>query len=187
MQLYAPCGHALFFASLHILMGTGGDHMDSQGTVVVRLSTSSALIPLQGATVTITKTRPDGTQELLAVRVTNFDGLTAPVMVETPPMPRAGAIRTHPSPMLRSTSASNAQALTGCLSKTRRFFRTPRQDRSSRSSQRPIFRARLTGRKHSSCRRRAFREVILCRPLSFPTFPKPSSSIWARRRNRQQM
>ena len=49
--------------------------MDSQGTVVVRLSTSSALIPLQGATVTITKTRPDGTQELLAVRVTNFDGL----------------------------------------------------------------------------------------------------------------
>ena len=59
-------------------MGTGGDHMDSQGTVVVRLSTSSALIPLQGATVTITKTRPDGTQELLAVRVTNFDGLTAP-------------------------------------------------------------------------------------------------------------
>lgn len=60
--------------------------MDSQGTVVVRLSTSSALIPLQGATVTITKTRPDGTQELLAVRVTNFDGLTAPVRVETPPM-----------------------------------------------------------------------------------------------------
>ena len=60
--------------------------MDSQGTVVVRLSTSSALIPLQGATVTITKLRPDGTQELLAVRVTNFDGLTDPVMVETPPM-----------------------------------------------------------------------------------------------------
>ena len=60
--------------------------MDSQGTVVVRLSTSSALIPLQGATVTITKTRPDGTQELLAVRVTNFDGLTDPVAIETPPM-----------------------------------------------------------------------------------------------------
>ena len=96
--------------------------MDSQGTVVVRLSTSSALIPLQGATVTITKTRPDGTQELLAVRVTNFDGLTAPVMVETPPMAESRAIRTHPSPMLRSTSASNAQALTGYLSKTRRFF-----------------------------------------------------------------
>ena len=60
--------------------------MDSQGTVVVRLSTSSALIPLQGATVTITKLRPNGTQELLAVRVTNFAGLTDPVTVETPPM-----------------------------------------------------------------------------------------------------
>ena len=60
--------------------------MDSQGTVVVRLSTSSALIPLQGATVTITKLRPDGTQELLAVRVTNFDGLTDPVTIKTPPM-----------------------------------------------------------------------------------------------------
>lgn len=60
--------------------------MNSQGTVVVRLSTSSALIPLQGATVTITKLRPDGTQQLLAVRVTNFDGLTDPVTVETPPM-----------------------------------------------------------------------------------------------------
>ena len=60
--------------------------MNSKGTVVVRLSTSSALSPLQGATVTITKLRPDGTQELLAVRVTNFDGLTDPVTVETPPM-----------------------------------------------------------------------------------------------------
>ena len=60
--------------------------MDSQGTVVVRLSTSSARIPLQGASVTITRRLADGTQELLAVRVTNFDGLTEPVAIETPPM-----------------------------------------------------------------------------------------------------
>ena len=53
--------------------------MDTQGTVVVRLSTSSARIPLQGATVTITKGLPDGNAQLLAVRVTNFDGLTDPV------------------------------------------------------------------------------------------------------------
>ena len=72
--------------------------MDSQGTVVVRLSTSSALIPLQGATVTITKTRPDGTQELLAVRVTNFDGLTAPVMVATPPMAESRRYQTTSIP-----------------------------------------------------------------------------------------
>ena len=55
--------------------------MDTQGTVVVRLSTSSARIPLQGATVTITKRLPDGNAQLLAVRVT-----TDPVAIETPPM-----------------------------------------------------------------------------------------------------
>ena len=60
--------------------------MDTQGTVVVRLSTSSARIPLQGATVTITKRLPNGNAQLLAVRVTNFDGLTDPVAIETPPM-----------------------------------------------------------------------------------------------------
>lgn len=60
--------------------------MDAQGTVVVRLSTSSARIPLQGATVTITKRLPGGEVQLLAVRVTNFDGLTDPVAIETPPM-----------------------------------------------------------------------------------------------------
>ena len=60
--------------------------MDAQGTVVVRLSTSSARIPLQGATVTITKRLPGSKTQLLAVRVTNFDGLTDPVAIETPPM-----------------------------------------------------------------------------------------------------
>ena len=60
--------------------------MDRQGTVVVRLVTSAAMLPLQGATVTITKTLPDGTAQLLAVRVTDFDGLTDPVTVDTPPM-----------------------------------------------------------------------------------------------------
>ena len=60
--------------------------MDSQGTVVVRLSTSAALLPLQGATVTITQLQPDGSTKLLAVRITNFDGFTDPVTVATPPM-----------------------------------------------------------------------------------------------------
>lgn len=63
-----------FPCAWHMLMDTGGDDMDTQGTVVVRLSTSSARIPLQGATVTITKRFPDGEVQLLAVRVTNFDG-----------------------------------------------------------------------------------------------------------------
>ena len=70
----------------HMLMDTGGDDMDAQGTVVVRLSTSSARIPLQGATVTITKRLPGGEVQLLAVRVTNFAVLTHPVAIATPPM-----------------------------------------------------------------------------------------------------
>lgn len=60
--------------------------MQAQGTVVVRLFTSAAQIPLQGATVTITKRLPGGGTKLLAVRVTNFDGFTDPVSIDTPPM-----------------------------------------------------------------------------------------------------
>ncbi len=60
--------------------------MQAQGTVVVRLFTSAAQIPLQGATVTITKRLPGGGTKLLAVRITNFDGFTDPVSIDTPPM-----------------------------------------------------------------------------------------------------
>ena len=60
--------------------------MQAQGTVVVRLFTSAAQIPLQGATVTITKRLPGGGTKLLAVRVTNFDGFTDPVSIDPPPM-----------------------------------------------------------------------------------------------------
>lgn len=60
--------------------------MQAQGTVVVRLFTSAAQIPLQGATVTITKRLPGGGTKLLAVRVTNFDGFTDPVSIDTPPI-----------------------------------------------------------------------------------------------------
>ena len=60
--------------------------MQAQGTLVVRLFTSAAQIPLQGATVTVTKRLPDGETKLLAVRITNFDGFTDPVSIDTPPM-----------------------------------------------------------------------------------------------------
>ena len=60
--------------------------MQAQGTLVVRLFTSAAQIPLQGATVTVTKRLPDGERKLLAVRITNFDGFTDPVSIDTPPM-----------------------------------------------------------------------------------------------------
>ena len=79
--------------------------MDTQGTVVVRLSTSSARIPLQGATVTITKRLPDGNAQLLAVRVTNFDGLTYPVAIETPPMAESRSYQNTSAPSIRASTA----------------------------------------------------------------------------------
>lgn len=59
--------------------------MQEYGTVVAQIVTSNAQIPVQGATLTITKELPDGKQELLAVRISNYDGFTAPLSVETPP------------------------------------------------------------------------------------------------------
>lgn len=59
--------------------------MQAYGTVVAQIVTSNAQIPVQGATLTITKELPDGRQELLAVRLSNYDGFTEPFTVETPP------------------------------------------------------------------------------------------------------
>lgn len=58
--------------------------MAAQGTIVVRVFTSRAMLPIQGATVTMHRRLSSGASELLAVRLTNYDGLTAPVFVEAP-------------------------------------------------------------------------------------------------------
>lgn len=58
--------------------------MDGQGTLVTHVYTSDAEIPLPGATVTVTQTLPDGTQSLLAVRLSNLDGFTAPIFIAAP-------------------------------------------------------------------------------------------------------
>ena len=52
--------------------------MQEYGTVTAQIVTSAAQIPIPGATLTIT-------QELLAVRMTNYDGFTEPFDVPTPP------------------------------------------------------------------------------------------------------
>lgn len=59
--------------------------MQEYGTVTAQIVTSNAQIPISGATLTITRERPDGGQELLAVRMTNEDGFTEPFDVPTPP------------------------------------------------------------------------------------------------------
>ena len=62
------------------------DALDQQGSVVARVYTSDAKIPVQGATVIFTKIAEDGQRELLAVRLTNFDGYTDPIFVDAPPL-----------------------------------------------------------------------------------------------------
>ncbi|MBM6869749.1 spore cortex-lytic protein [Pseudoflavonifractor phocaeensis] len=58
--------------------------MASIGTIAVRVFTSVARIPIQGATVAFTQGGFGGRQTLLAVRVTDQNGHTVPVRIATP-------------------------------------------------------------------------------------------------------
>ena len=55
-----------------------------QGSVIARVYTSDAYLPLEHVPVVFTQINPDGTEALLAVRDTSSSGLTAPVFVDTP-------------------------------------------------------------------------------------------------------
>lgn len=61
-----------------------GFTLSSQGSVIARVYTSDAYIPLPNAPVIFSSIRSDGTNELLAIRNTSTSGLTSPVYVETP-------------------------------------------------------------------------------------------------------
>lgn len=56
----------------------------AEGTVVVRVYTSRAQIPVENTTVAFTRYTPAGPVELLAVRLTNESGRTEPLAVEAP-------------------------------------------------------------------------------------------------------
>ena len=58
--------------------------MASQGSVIARVYTSDAFLPLRGVPVTFTQNRSDGSKTLLAIRYTNSSGLTEPLYIETP-------------------------------------------------------------------------------------------------------
>ena len=58
--------------------------MSSQGSVIARVYTSNAYIPLQNAPVTFLQAREDSRDQLLAFRYTNSSGLTDPIYVTTP-------------------------------------------------------------------------------------------------------
>lgn len=58
--------------------------MPFQGSVIARVYTSDALLPIFNAPVSFTQVEQDGTRTLLAIRQTNTSGLTSPVYVSTP-------------------------------------------------------------------------------------------------------
>lgn len=58
--------------------------MAATGTILTRVFTSQAQIPVAGATVAFTQRSTEGHHTLLALRVTDANGRTAPVQVETP-------------------------------------------------------------------------------------------------------
>lgn len=58
--------------------------MASQGSIVTRVYTSDAYIPLRDVPVVYTGISADGRKELLAVRMTNSSGTTEPFYIETP-------------------------------------------------------------------------------------------------------
>ena len=93
--------------------------MAAHGTVTVYVYTSDAQIPLEGAAVTITRRLPDGAQELLGLRLTNFDGYTASTSRRLPrSKARAFTRETRPSPA--STCAYSCCTTAPCWFRTRR-------------------------------------------------------------------
>ena len=62
----------------------GGVFLSAHGTIVARVYTSNAMLPIAGAAVAFTRRNAAGRSELLAFRITNYDGYTEPVTVDTP-------------------------------------------------------------------------------------------------------
>ena len=68
-------------------------NVEEQGSVLVRVYTSRAQIPVPDASVTLTRPTQDGRSDLIALRVTDESGLIQPISI---PAPAAGS--THPGP-----------------------------------------------------------------------------------------
>lgn len=58
--------------------------MASQGSIITRVYTSNAYLPLQNVPVIYSQKDSNGVRKLLAVRMTNSSGLTEPFYIETP-------------------------------------------------------------------------------------------------------
>ncbi len=58
--------------------------MSNVGTLSVRVFTSQAELPVEGATVVVTQKEETGRQELLSLQVTDSSGLVEPISIPTP-------------------------------------------------------------------------------------------------------
>ena len=58
--------------------------MASTGTILIRVYTSQARLPVSGAMAAILRPETGGKTELLALRITDESGKTAPVRLATP-------------------------------------------------------------------------------------------------------
>ncbi len=99
--------------------------MAENGYLAVRVYTSQAQLPIEGATVTVTRPTPNGTK-LLATRITDRSGNIAPVAIETPDreeslqagirIPFASVDITADYPGYERILVENAQIFSGVLS-----------------------------------------------------------------------
>lgn len=58
--------------------------MESSGTLITRVYTSRAQLPVQGATVAVTQKSSNGRHHLLAVRISDSSGKTTPIPIRSP-------------------------------------------------------------------------------------------------------
>ena len=66
--------------------------MEGTGTLTVRVITSRAQLPVEGATVVVTQKGEGGKYQLLSVQATDRSGATKPVAISTPALGES----THP-------------------------------------------------------------------------------------------
>ena len=60
--------------------------MPDSGTLSVRVFTSQAELPIEGATVVVTRPALGGKMELLSLQITDSSGLIQPVAISAPPL-----------------------------------------------------------------------------------------------------
>ena len=58
--------------------------MPSYVSILARVYTSEAYLPLEGVPVIFSQLQDDGTKQLLSIRITDSSGLTDPLQIETP-------------------------------------------------------------------------------------------------------